>query len=258
MFVYIADLFLAFLFYGFIGWIYESLIWAICEEGRFTNRGFMIGPVCPIYGVVSLMDWYLLHEIQSPFKVFLVAFLVCSALEFITSWVLEKLFKARWWDYSNYPFNLNGRISLYSSTLFGLAGLLLVTIVHPAVMNSLDFLFPNARCIIACVLFCLFTADLAITITSVNLLNKKVKQMYDAVIDKWNTPFDYLNEHKHVLADKVIIKKSRGILMTMDNFNVKLKHMELRIIKAFPNFKSIKYDVLFKQIRDKMESKNKD
>ena len=171
--------YLAFFFYSFICWSYESTVWAKAELKRFTNRGFLLGPICPIYGFVSLLDWYALHNIKSPVMIFIVGATVCSIFEYLTSFFLEKCFNKRWWDYSNYPFNINGRISLPSSLFFGMAGLLLVKMVHPFTVDKILKLAPNVRYGIALCIAIMLFVDIVISTLSMKLRSNRVKQIYE-------------------------------------------------------------------------------
>ena len=126
------------LIYSFIGWIYESTVFSLAEQGKFMNRGCFIGPYCPIYGVACMFSLYLLNGITSGFKIVLIAGLVVSAIEYVTSVVLEKLFHARYWDYSYFPLNINGRVCLDTIIPFGLLGVLITYVTNPFFLNGLD------------------------------------------------------------------------------------------------------------------------
>lgn len=109
--LFVEKLFLWFLFYSFCGWVYESILVSILER-RPVNRGFLNGPLCPIYGAGAVGAVVVLGQVHNPLVVFLFSMVGASILEYVTSWVMEALFHARWWDYSDYKFNLNGRICL--------------------------------------------------------------------------------------------------------------------------------------------------
>ena len=105
---------------------------------KFVNRGFMLGPYCPIYGYSSIiMILYLNHYKDNPLTVFLLAVVVCSFIEYMVSYVMEKIFKARWWDYSNRKFNINGRVCLNNAFFFGVLGTFLVYYANPFFENIL-------------------------------------------------------------------------------------------------------------------------
>ena len=106
-----------FFIYSFMGWIYESIFCTI-KEKKWCNRGFLYGPIIPIYGfgavIISIfVNVSVDNHVTTPWwKVFLVSMVGSAILEYVTSWALEKIFHARWWDYSNMPLNILGQICL--------------------------------------------------------------------------------------------------------------------------------------------------
>ena len=126
-----------FVLYAFLGWVCEDLYCGIPAK-KFINRGFFYGPYCPIYGVGALLVLYpLLFVKDYPILVFVLGVIITSALEYITSWVMEILFKTRWWDYSERFMNINGRVCLLNSTLFGIMSIVVVYIIHPVIQDAL-------------------------------------------------------------------------------------------------------------------------
>lgn len=188
--------FLAFIFYSIIGWAYECTIWAKAEKKRFMNRGMLLGPICPIYGLVSFLDWVMLNRFENPVVIFVVAAVVCCIFEYFVSWSLEKIFHQRWWDYSNYPLNLNGRISLPSGLFFGAAGLFLVKIVHPFTIRTISLLPDRWLFITAGVLAFILLVDMLVTGISLGLKNppRRIRKIYDSIFYRTALPFEYLNE----------------------------------------------------------------
>ena len=128
-----------FIIYSFIGWIME-VVWNLFTDKKLVNRGFLIGPYCPIYGVGCLLLILLLGGFKSqPVLLFFMSIIVCSILEYTTSYVMEKLFKARWWDYSESKFNLNGRICAATMIPFGVLGVLVVYYLNPFLSGLVNF-----------------------------------------------------------------------------------------------------------------------
>ena len=131
MLLELREYFLLFVIYSVIGWIME-VIYTLVIDKKFTNRGFLVGPYCPIYGVGAVLIIILLSGYKErPIGLFVLAIVICSILEYFTSYIMEKLFKARWWDYSNRKFNINGRICLETMVPFGVIACLIVYIVNP-------------------------------------------------------------------------------------------------------------------------------
>ena len=125
-------LFLLFIAYSTLGWCGEMIYCSVPKGRLCEKRGFLNGFLCPIYGHGALLVLYALRGgFRNPFLTFLFGALLTSALEYFTSWVMEKLFHMRWWDYSHYKFQINGRVCLLNSTCFGLACVLLCHVVHP-------------------------------------------------------------------------------------------------------------------------------
>ena len=122
----IKIIFLLFIFYSFLGWLMEVTC-KLIQYKRFINRGFLMGPICPIYGHGAIIMLILLKDFASnPFILFVMSMLVCTTLEYLTSYFMEKLFSARWWDYSNKKFNINGRVCLRNTLCFGILAIVLV------------------------------------------------------------------------------------------------------------------------------------
>lgn len=151
-------LFLSFIFYSLIGWIIE-VIDQLYRQKKFINRGFLLGPYCPVHGIGALLMLLLLKDISDNyFILFISSVVICSILEYLTSFILEKIFKARWWDYSDYKFNLNGRICLQNSLFFGLAGVIIIKISQPFIydiFNNIPSNILNTICIITLIIFCI-------------------------------------------------------------------------------------------------------
>lgn len=129
---------LYFFTYAFIGWVLETF-YAVYELGHFTKRGFLLGPICPIYGygaVILLM--FLSKYKDNSFKLFFFSAIVFSLFEYVAGFALDALFAAKWWDYSNEFFNLNGRISIFFSFVWGIIALIFINHVHPFIKRKLE------------------------------------------------------------------------------------------------------------------------
>ena len=156
-------LFLLFFTYAVFGWCMEVTC-KLFQFHRFINRGFLIGPYCPIYGVGAVAISLLLSRyVSDPPVLFCMSMMICSILEYFTSWAMEKLFHARWWDYSQRRFNLNGRICLNTMVPFGLLGMLLMYAVNPALLSLFQRLGDTARHALCGVLAAGFMTDLGVS-----------------------------------------------------------------------------------------------
>ena len=177
-----AQYFVEFMFYSFLGWIWES-IYCTIKEKHWQDRGFLFGPYCPIYGSCIVgAEILFTHIIKTDMQelsfpvIFIIAYLGSAAAEFGTSWVLEKRFHARWWDYSEMPLNIQGRICVPVSICFGVAGVFCVKVLIPW-MSGLHSEIPGlAYEGLALVLAAIFGADYALTEASLNALLKRMEE----------------------------------------------------------------------------------
>ena len=129
-----------FLIYSFLGWSAEVIFFTV-TRGRFVNRGFLNGPVCPIYGFGVILVVFCLTPLKDNLLLlFFGSVFLTSALEFLTGLVLELLFHEKWWDYSKEPFNIKGYICVRMSLLWGFACLLIVHVFHPLVEKFVNWI----------------------------------------------------------------------------------------------------------------------
>lgn len=152
---------LLFFFYSSAGWVLESTYCSIGEK-RFVNRGFMTGPMCPIYGTGALvMTLFMYNPFKDkPFMVFLLGMILCDIVEYITSVIMEVLFHARWWDYTYEFLNIKGRICLKHTMFWGIASVSYVYILHPGIDKILQSLNDKTVIILSSVILTVFLLDM--------------------------------------------------------------------------------------------------
>ena len=148
--------FMMFIIYAIAGWIMECTL-GVIQKHKFVNRGFLIGPYCPIYGWGGLlMTISFKRYLDDPFTLFIMIVLLCSLLEYFTSYFMEKIFKMRWWDYNHFRFNINGRICLETMIPFGLGGLLVMYVLSPFFLDLLSRMNSGMMCTLAIILFVVY------------------------------------------------------------------------------------------------------
>lgn len=254
----LAQLFMLFIVYSFMGWVGEVIYCSIPEK-HFINRGFLHGPVCPVYGCGGLLVVFCLIPFKDTWiPLFFAAMFVTTVLEYFTSWIMEILFHNRWWDYSQYKLNINGRVCLLNSLIFGAAGMLALHFVHPPVKWLICQIKSPYIEIASGALFVWFTTDLILTVRTLKLFNKKLEELkefsttltnkfkgeiwfkYDSAIDM----FKSLREQAKLDASPIL-----GVLTErLDNLNKKYKS-SLRLLKAFPRMQSKRYSEQLEHIR---------
>jgi uncharacterized membrane protein len=237
MFNYL-EIILLFFIYGFIGWIWEVIL-SLFEHHKLINRGFLIGPILPIYGVGGFIATIFFtglanntdNTILNIIYIFLGTTLICSILEYFTSWFMEKQFHTRWWDYSKMFLNLNGRICLLCSLGFGAGCTATLMIINPYLRTLFDNLNLSTQVlkITDLSLLLIFIIDLAISFKIIN----NFKHISDNV--------------KEDNTEKItsLVKKT-----VIDNYNMLYR----RLVESFPNIKI--YNRL-SQLRDKIIEQQK-
>jgi Predicted membrane protein len=166
-----------FLVYAFLGWCTE-VAYATVNTGKFINRGFLNGPVCPIYGFGVVLVISLLTPLKANILLlFLGSVVLTSTLEFLTGWILERLFSQTWWDYSDVPFNIGGYVCLKFSILWGIICVVVMSGIHPMVHSIVSFLDIRFGEIILAVLYSTLIVDGISTTQSIIRLNKQLKQI---------------------------------------------------------------------------------
>lgn len=201
--------FLLFLSYAFLGWVVE-VINEMITTGKTVNRGFLIGPYLPIYGFGGLFITLLLQKYSNdPIVLFLLSIIICSVLEYYTSYFMEKIFNARWWDYTNRKFNINGRICLETMIPFGLLGMLMIYVINPFLIGIYSKLNDALLNILSISLFLIFIFDVVISFNVLGRIKNDIKKY-----DKDNT--------------EEITKKVKDLILSKS-------WIFKRIANAFPN-----------------------
>lgn len=249
------EIFWYFVIYAVLGWVVEVCFCSI-NTGGFVNRGFLNGPVCPIYGfgmvAVLVCLWPLRHNIP---VLYAGAVLLTSALELVTGWVLKKLFHTSWWDYSNMRFNLGGYICLRFSLVWGVGATLVVKLVHPAVA-ALVALVPHTAGVVLAVRWrrCL-CAILLITVLGIAHLNQDIGRI-DDIVRAMRAGSDILAENigdTALAVDRKVSEAKPAAAARLDIARAELldrrRLVAMRLMKAFPHMRSTRYAEGFERIR---------
>lgn len=212
------ELFLSFLAYSFLGWVCETIYCSIGQK-KFVNRGFLTGPLCPVYGFGAMSVLLFLRPVGNNVVVlFLAGMVLTSVIEYITSYLLEKLFAAKWWDYSTYRFNIHGRVCLRNSLMFGALSVVAARYVDPAVQGLILSLPYWLRITLSAVFAVLLVTDLTVTVHTILKLNGTLKQIQQLVEQTRLDTAEYLRQNHLELQQKM----EQGIL------DLELGKMELK------------------------------
>lgn len=252
-----------FLIYAFLGWCSE-VAFAAVNKGKFVNRGFLNGPVCPIYGFGMLIVVTALWGLKGNLiLLFLGSAALTTALEFVTGFVLEKFFHDKWWDYSDMPFNIKGYICLKFTVLWGLAATFIVGAVHRFVYMLIVKMPAVPGIILLSVFAAAFITDFVITVTELAKMPKKLGALLEAE-KALRAISDKIGEN---ISDATIAAKEKGSEIAVENkpkinelkaeyekkkqeFSAafeKRNFVHRRIVKAFPNLKNGRYSAVYER-----------
>ena len=255
------------LIYAVLGWCAE-VAFAAVHKGKLVNRGFLNGPVCPIYGVGMLIVVTLLWNLRDNLVLlFFGSAALTTALEFATGWVLEKFFHDKWWDYSDKPFNVKGYICLEFTILWGLAAAFVVGAVHSFVFMLIKKTPFILGIIIMAVFLAIFVTDLVITVVALARLPKKMSAMLEAeralkaLSDKIGENISETAINAKAKGDELVEESKPKLEELKAEYEKKAAEykrqfesrgfVHKRIFKAFPNLKNGHYKAVFERFAEK-------
>ena len=263
-----------FVIYSFLGWCAE-VIFNTINTGHFVNRGFLSGPVCPIYGFGMVIVVFCLTPLQDNWLLlFFGSMVLTSVLELITGYVLKKAFHTSWWDYSDQPFNIGGYICLRFSILWGLGCVMVMDLIHPAITQFVRWIpVPAGEIIVGICLF-FFACDFYVTVAGILQFNRRLKRleevsnlMHELSEDigsglaegalKLAETGEELRESSSQWLESLEEKKARLAQLSQEYERTLQEKMPVRLLKAFPNARSERYNEAMEKIREKISAKKK-
>lgn len=231
------NIFYYFVIYSFLGWIFESTYVSI-KNKKWINRGFLTGPFCPIYAAGALSVFYCLSQIK--FNIFYIYFGGCAiatVLEYLIGYAMEKLFHAKWWDYSYKKYNINGRICLSSTIAWGFLSIAMMYMIQPNIERFVAAIPVQQGLIIGVLIVVYFVLDTTVTVYNVIILNGKLERIKGSVQE---------------------IKLSLGSLLDIDltdEIKSKLSNTISNLVVKLPTLSIIRESELLDEIKAYIEQK---
>ena len=239
----VRSAFLLFILFSFVGWCSEVLYVGLFFEHKFVNRGFLNGPLCPIYGFGGAVILLLPQSLYSTWiPLFFFSLILCTVVEYFISWLLEKMFHTLWWDYSHYKFNIKGRVCLLNSFLFGLMGMIGGHFIFPYAEFAVTFLDSKWIRLISDVIAAVLVVDIIHT----------TKQLVD-----FNTAMERLKAFREIVQHLEVKKNetNQRIMERIESIQ-NTRHAAIeKFIKRFPTMKSVHYKEEIKLFKDRIHSK---
>jgi len=257
--------FLLLMVYSVLGWCGEMVYCSIGQRKLCEKRGFLNGPICPIYGHGALVVLLCLDGgCRNPVLTFIWGAILTSIVEYFTSFAMEKLFHMRWWDYSRYKFHINGRVCLLNSTLFGLASVFLCHFANPPIAGWLAHLFAIGVAVpLAVVLTVVYGVDIVLSVRSAIQISDhlaKLHAIYYELTEKLEElkeePQQVLEAQKQRIEGRVAAarqaaeEKLRTLYPRPDFF-------EMRLLRSFPTLKSYHYPEALTKLKEYLANRKK-
>lgn len=224
------EFYLIFFIYSFIGWCWETFPCSAIELNKIHNRGFLLGPSCPIYGIGASLSFAFLKNFESNLTIFLYSAFLSCLIEYIIGYLLEKFFNKRWWDYSNYPFQIKSRVCLYGLLIFGLANIFIVKKLTPILIFFLSLASDKIVDYLLIFFSLLFILDLILTLNHLLKIFEKLDKIYLTIDKNINAYFSEINESERIANNK-LLEESKKFKLKLIDLNSNLKEREENIKK---------------------------
>lgn len=243
---------LLFFCYSFIGWLWETIYCSI-KAKHFVYRGFLLGPITPIYGFGVVGVLYLIEPYQKNIVLlFFLVLILVTALEYLTSFLLEKIFHLTLWDYKDVPFNINGRVAVPVSIFWGLACVFIVRVLNPYLMNLIVGWQQRFGIFLPMVLLMVTSFDLGFTLANLSSLRQAMNKMSTTIQDKKEQLQSDLGELKVAAEERLQNRQWLTELKDQPEWRKqlpKLNFQERRFLNSFPNMKSMEIKSPLAEIR---------
>ena len=244
-----------FVIYSFLGWVLESIVRTICEK-KIINTGFLIGPFCPIYGFGAIIMILFLSKFENNIiLLFLSSLIVLSIWEYIVGVILEKLFKTKYWDYSDHKFNYKGRICLTNSLAWGILGVLFIKYIHPFIQNLIGNINYIIIILISSVIAMILLVDAIISIVKIKNIRatlQKIEKINEQIKEKLLElkEINISNENIQILIDKMKSRRDKSLK--------RLYKRAYRLKKAFPAIDTKEFtEIVNKKVEFRKKEKTK-
>ena len=235
----ICDYFFEFMLFSVGGWVMETVLYLIRDKAA-VKRGFLFGPVCPIYGFAAVICDALIYKnikylypdnfIVNILLIFVIGFVISFLLEYLTHWALEKIFHAMWWDYSARRFNLKGRVYLNGLAIFGLGVVLIVKLLLPAVYKLIGIIPLKAFYVICFILYSVVLVDFVSTVFDLKGTIRSLKNLQASAIEGTQKGVDLTTEQLEEFKKNIVQSETYKKIISENPVIDRIK-------KKYPNLK---------------------
>ena len=258
---YLTELYyfaLSFFVYGFLGWCTE-VAYAAAKQGKFVNRGFLNGPICPVYGIgVGVVVQFLTPVENNLVLLYISSTILVTVIEGITGFLLEKIFHNKWWDYSEQPLNIGGYVCVLFSLIWGVFCVLIVKIIHPLIYKVLTMIPLVLGIVVMACLAVGLLADLYVTASGILKMNRRLEAM-EKIAAELKELSDKVGEniYENVMEGMEFREEKKARIEEL-----KAKYEEMaenrtkvgeRLVKAFPKMQVGQHKEIFEELRERIK-----
>ena len=258
---YLTELYyfaLSFFVYGFLGWCTE-VAYAAAKQGKFVNRGFLNGPICPVYGIgVGVVVQFLTPVENNLVLLYISSTILVTVIEGITGFLLEKIFHNKWWDYSEQPLNIGGYVCVLFSLIWGVFCVLIVKIIHPLIYKVLTMIPLVLGIVVMACLAVGLLADLYVTASGILKMNRRLEAM-EKIAAELKELSDKVGEniYENVMEGMEFREEKKA---RIEELKVKYEEMAEnrtkvgeRLVKAFPKMQVGQHKEIFEELRERIK-----
>ena len=258
---YLTELYyfaLSYFVYGFLGWCTE-VAYAAAKQGKFVNRGFLNGPICPVYGIgVGVVVQFLTPVENNLVLLYISSTILVTVIEGITGFLLEKIFHNKWWDYSEQPLNIGGYVCVLFSLIWGVFCVLIVKIIHPLIYKVLTMIPLVLGIVVMACLAVGLLADLYVTASGILKMNRRLEAM-EKIAAELKELSDKVGEniYENVMEGMEFREEKKARIEEL-----KAKYEEMaenrtkvgeRLVKAFPKMQVGQHKEIFEELRERIK-----
>ena len=234
----LSVLFLLFIIYSFLGYLVEVANISLNDKRLNFSRGFLIGPVIPVFGITTLLIIILLNKYSDEIvTLFILSTVLCCILEYVTSYIMEKMFNLRWWDYSDKKYNINGRICLDFAIYFGIGGVIALKILQPFFLNLLTSINEKTIIILASIIAILFIIDIIVSFNTMYKFRNKIS----SIVKTDSTAKIKAVVRKEFSHRPPLISR---LIEAFPNINIFNKNLKILNIQSILSKKSFSFNIL--------------
>lgn len=246
-------LFYSFMVYSILGWLLE-VVYHLLVEKRFVNRGFLHGPICPIYGTTAVLLIIALTNVSNSYiYIFIIGAAIASIVELIVGYILDAAFSTKWWDYSDEKLNIKGYICLKFSAYWGIISIVFMKIINPAISKIIYWITDKSNNIISAAILTILAADIILTINSLIAFRKLFAEIQEVLVEIRSNMDKLVTARINKENISNIHKRIEYLREVKEKLVLKINLRQKGLLRAYPHMNSNKFGSAIEEIKRKIK-----